>query len=215
MTPMILTSFTDDGSATVDINGEEYLYLGFCSAKFKTILAKNIYKPGRTLNWLKKNATECHKMRLVYSTRKEDRSMACIDCQPKTTSGNGGFAQRKRRQQRRKEMIKAARNWFEVNRPGYLRFESEKATAIRPDVCPDCTARARSKKANAGRVAALIKYYTPDKVHLIRVCLNQWNPMKAQQCTYSDKITAPVPTVKKKEAPVEVIAPASELAGTV
>ncbi len=56
------------------------------------------------------------------------------------------------------------------------------------DTCPDCTERVQAIRKNGGRVVSLIKYYTPDKTHLVRVCINRWNPIKDRHCGYADKI---------------------------
>ena len=78
MAKIVITGWTqapqdvllNTGQATVMINGVEYEYYGFTWSKFVVIERNNYRKPGRTLAWLKKNATECNKLKLVKSIRK-------------------------------------------------------------------------------------------------------------------------------------------------
>jgi hypothetical protein len=60
----------DTGQVIVSIDGVEYQYSGFRFSTFRSVERANYYKPGRTLVWLKQNATQCNKLKLVKSIRR-------------------------------------------------------------------------------------------------------------------------------------------------
>ena len=108
--------------------------------------------------------------------------------QEQPTGKQESFTQRKNREQRRKKMLLEARAWFKSERAEHPPFDAKANGSAKMDECPNCTAKRRHARPSAGRVLALIKYYTPDRTEIVRVCLNRWNPINDKHCGYADKI---------------------------
>lgn len=174
---------THVASASMSINGVEYLYKEFNYPKFLTIIGKNWHKPGQTLKWLKKNAKAVDKLKLVLRHRKEDTTM-CSQQRERAES----WIRHKNRQERRKEMIRKAREWFATHREGCTPVDAGKGTKCDKCVC--------------GK-SSMIRYYTPDKTGIIRLCIRRFDSREDRRCNNSDKVPVSygqyVKKAKKKE----------------
>jgi hypothetical protein len=103
------------------------------------------------------------------------------------------FTQRINRQERRKEMIRKARAWFEENRPGYTPVDNGVST--KGDVCKPTYA---DLTGGCGQ-HSLIRYYNPDKTEIVRVCIRRFDTRKDSGCGYADKVPVGYDRIKKKK----------------
>lgn len=171
---------THVSTAIVSIDGERYKYENFSWAGFLGKIAEysSHKKPGRILDWLKKNTDKNH----VTKLGKEKSTMAL------TTNS----AHQRNRQNKRVMMIGKVRAWFAENRKDYAPVDTlntdTKKYATKAAACPKC-----------GR-NSLVQYYLPGKKQIARMCMHRYDPGKDKSCRHCDAIATPLkPWEVKKE----------------
>jgi hypothetical protein len=119
------------------------------------------------------------------------------------------YTQRMNRQERRKEMIRKAKEWFAENRDGYAPVDNGKGGAMKGDRCKPIHA---DLTGGCGQ-HSLIRYYTPDGTEIVRVCIRRFDSRKDSGCGYADKVPVGYDRIKKKavkeDAPKENAASAA------
>jgi hypothetical protein len=129
--------------------------------------------------------------------------------QPKRQSES--YTQRMNRQERRKEMIRKAKEWFAENRDGYAPVDN--GISMKGDRCKPTHA---DLTGGCGQ-HSLIRYYTPDATEIVRVCIRRFDSRKDNGCGYTDKVPVGYDRIKKKkveEAPAKEEAPATNAAAS-
>ena len=139
--------FTSDGTVSVSINGQEYLYTGVDIAVYNKRVNTYKYKPGKLLNWLAKNSGEYSKC--VSKTRKDPSDN-------KPIRGPEHRARREEELNNRSVMIKAFLDICKAQ--GYSPYRSPKSLALMK--CPMCKRMSvvRARRRNKGAFVCLHKY---------------------------------------------------------
>lgn len=90
-------------------------------------------------------------------------------------------------------MIRKARAWFEENRAGYTPVDN--GVSMKGDRCKPTYA---DLTGGCGQ-HSLIRYYTPDKTEIVRVCIRRFDIRKDCGCGYADKVPVGYDRFVKKE----------------
>ena len=163
---IVFLGFTDDGTVSVSINGQEFLYTGVDITVYKKRSNTYRYKPGKLLNWLAKNSGEYSK--LVSKTLKTNKSLG-------RPSASEYRAKRDEELKNRPVMIKSFLNICKAQ--GYSPHNNHKSLIIVK--CPMCK-RMSVVRARRGNKMAF-------------VCLHKYNPVSNNRCRYkASKLIKPV-----------------------